>query len=134
MPKNVGPPPTTTFQSIGEGLPQSPVTTWEIASHIRHIVSDPASVVNATWEFTKTMDPSTGDHIFGQFRSSLWWKHAHTTAPQLKKPNNFLAPISIFIDSDRVSTPKITNVGRGLTLPIVVSTCEDPLLRNILCK
>jgi hypothetical protein len=40
----------------------------------------------------------------------------------------------IFSDVIRVSTPKIKNVGRGLTVPIVVSTWEDPLLRNILCK
>jgi hypothetical protein len=51
--KNMGPPPTATFQSLGEGIPQSPVTTWDIASQIRRVVSDQASVVNATWEFTK---------------------------------------------------------------------------------
>jgi hypothetical protein len=36
--KNVGPPPTTTFRSLGEGLPQSPVITWDIASQIRRVV------------------------------------------------------------------------------------------------
>jgi hypothetical protein len=46
--KIVGPPPTTNFQSLGEGLPQSPVTTWDIASQIHRLVSDPASVANAT--------------------------------------------------------------------------------------
>jgi hypothetical protein len=113
--KIVGPPPTTTFQSLGEGLPQSPVTTWDIASQIRRVVSDPASVANATWEFTKTMDPSTGERIFGQFHSSLWWERAHTTVPQLKKPNNFLAPISIFIDSARLDL-----IGRKEGEPVIV--------------
>jgi hypothetical protein len=100
--KIVGSPPTTTCQSLEEGLPQSPVTTWNIASQICHLVSDAASVVNATWEFTKNTNPSTAERIYGQCHSSFWWEHEHTKVPQLKKPNNFLAPISIFIDSARL--------------------------------
>jgi hypothetical protein len=63
--KIVGSPPTSTFQSLGEGLLQSPVTTGDITSQFRCLVSDPASVVNATWEFTKTTDQSTADRIYG---------------------------------------------------------------------
>jgi hypothetical protein len=113
--KIVGSPPTTTSQSLGEGLPQSPVTTWEIASQIRHLMSDPASVVNATWEFKKTTDPLTVQRIFGQFHSSFWRERAHNTVPQLKEPNNFLAPIIIFIDSARLDL-----VGRKEGEPAIV--------------
>jgi hypothetical protein len=124
--KIVGSPPTTTFQSLREGLPQSPVTTWDIASQIHRLVSDPASVVNATWEFKRTTDPSTDERIFGQFNSSLWWERAHTTVPQLKKHNNFLVPISIFIDSARLDL-----IGRKEGEPVVVELLN---LSSVLCR
>jgi hypothetical protein len=91
------------------------VTTWDIASQIRRLVSDPASVVSATWEFTKTTDPSTADRIYGQSHSSLWLERAYTTVPKLKQPNNYLAPISIFIDSARLD-----RIGRKEGEPVIV--------------
>jgi hypothetical protein len=81
-----------------EGLPLSPISTWDIASQIRHVLACPNTVTNLTWQYTKEAYPRTADRVYGEFSSSEWWERAYGSIPEIQQQNHYLYPISIFID------------------------------------
>jgi hypothetical protein len=48
-----GPPPKTIYRSLGDHLPPSSISYWDIASQILCTLANPKSTINATWKFTK---------------------------------------------------------------------------------
>jgi hypothetical protein len=59
-----GDPPNTIYKSIMDHLPSSPITSWDIKSQIRRILSDPTAVGKATWEFTAEADPISAKTLY----------------------------------------------------------------------
>jgi hypothetical protein len=76
-----GPPPKTIYRSIGDHLPPSPISYWDIASQIRCTLANPKAIINATWKFTKEFDPVTGHRVYGEFSWCEWWEEADASVP-----------------------------------------------------
>jgi hypothetical protein len=48
-----GPPPKKIYRSLGDHLPPSPISYWDIALHIWYTLANPKATINATWKVTK---------------------------------------------------------------------------------
>jgi hypothetical protein len=85
-------PPPTVYKSILEGLPPSPIITWDITSQIRRVVACPNVVTNMTRQFIKEADPKTAEHMYEDFRSTEWWERADGSIPEImQKKSQFMS-------------------------------------------
>jgi hypothetical protein len=80
------------YKSLLEGLPPSPISTWDIASHIRCVVASPNPITNVTWQFTKEADPKTAERVYGELSRSEWWERSDGSIPEIKQKNTIYFP------------------------------------------
>jgi hypothetical protein len=71
------PPPKTIYRSIGDHLPPSPLSYWDIASQIRCTLANPDATTNATFKFAKEFDPIATQCVYSEFSRCEWWEEAY---------------------------------------------------------
>jgi hypothetical protein len=54
-------------------LSTSPISSWDIATHIRCTLANPKATINETWKFTEECDPVTGQLVYGEFSGCVFW-------------------------------------------------------------
>jgi hypothetical protein len=98
-----GPPPKTIYRSLGDHLPPSPISYWDIASK-------PHSMQP---RIQKEFDPITGQRVYDEFSGCEWWEEADAYVPEIQQDRHYICPVSIFIDGSHLD-----NLGRMCVEPL----------------
>jgi hypothetical protein len=109
------PPPKTIYRRLGDHLPPSPISYWDIASQIRCTLANPEAAANATWKFSKKIDPVTAQRVYGEFSGCEWWEEADASVSEILQDRHYVCPVSIFIDGAHLN-----NLGRMCVEPVIM--------------